>query len=133
MLTFYRRLFQRSETAVRMRSVPLILLSACLGVTTRQPVITGPPADLVVHNGGGLHDGRRKPAAEAFAVRAGEFVAVGASTDMLAVAGTVNAPCSTPRGWLVPGLQDAHGHVLGLRRAPPGAGSARDSELRSHR
>jgi predicted amidohydrolase YtcJ len=96
-----------------MRSVPLILLSASLGVAARQPATSGPP-DLIVHNAVVYTMADGQPAAEAFAVRDGRFVAVGASAHVLQSRGPSTRLLDAAGLTVVPGLQDAHGHVLGL-------------------
>jgi predicted amidohydrolase YtcJ len=96
-----------------MRSVPLILLSASLGVAARQPATSGPP-DLIVHNAVVYTMADGQPAAEAFAVREGRFVAVGASAHVLRSRGPSTRLLDAAGLTVVPGLQDAHGHVLGL-------------------
>jgi predicted amidohydrolase YtcJ len=96
-----------------MRSVPLILLSASLGVAARQPATSGPP-DLIVHNAVVYTMADGQPAAEAFAVRDGRFVAVGASAHVLRSRGPSTRLLDAAGLTVVPGLQDAHGHVLGL-------------------
>jgi predicted amidohydrolase YtcJ len=96
-----------------MRSVSLLLLSASLGVAARQPATSGPP-DLIVHNAVVYTMADGQPAAEAFAVRDGRFVAVGASAHVLRSRGPSTRLLDAAGLTVVPGLQDAHGHVLGL-------------------
>lgn len=72
------------------------------------------PADLIV-TGGPIHtadDGA--PRADAFAVRDGRFVAVGAARDVMALRGAATRMIDLAGAAVIPGLQDAHGHFLGL-------------------
>lgn len=57
-----------------------------------------------------------RPLAPAFAVRGRQVLAVGSETEVRHVAGN-DAEVVRLRGTVVPGLVDAHGHILGLGRA----------------
>jgi predicted amidohydrolase YtcJ len=97
-----------------MRSVPVILLATCAGVLARGPQADGPPADLIVHNARVHTMDDARPAAEGVAVRGERFVAVGTSADVLRWRGPSTRVIDAAGLTVVPGLQDAHGHVLGL-------------------
>ena len=98
-----------------MRVAPLIvLLATCALPAARQPRMSGKPADLIVHNAIVYTMAGGQPTAEAFAVRAGRFVAVGTSADVLRWRGASTRVVDNAGLTVVPGLQDAHGHVLGL-------------------
>jgi predicted amidohydrolase YtcJ len=100
-----------------MRFVSVILFASCVAVAARQPAVSRPPADLIVHNAVVYTMADAQPTAEAFAVRDGRFVAVGPSADVLRWRGPSTRVVDGRRGTVVPGLQDAHGHVLGLGAA----------------
>jgi predicted amidohydrolase YtcJ len=72
------------------------------------------PADLIVL-GGAIHTAdARRPRVDAFAVSDGRFVAVGSRADVLAMKGAATRVVDLAGDAVVPGLQDAHGHFLGL-------------------
>ena len=97
-----------------MRSVPLTLLAACAAVTSHQPAMPGSPADLIIHNAVVHTMVHAQPAAQGLAVLGGRFVAVGTSADVLRWRGPATQVIDAGNQAVVPGLQDAHGHVLGL-------------------
>jgi predicted amidohydrolase YtcJ len=72
------------------------------------------PADLIVHGGPIYTMDARQPRVDAVAVRDGRFTAVGAERDVMALRGPSTVLVDLSGGIAVPGLQDAHGHVLGL-------------------
>ena len=73
----------------------------------------GGDADLVVHNARVYTVDDRLPRAEAFAVRAGRFVAVGSSADMRALAGPRTRLVDAGQATIVPGFIDCHNHASG--------------------
>ena len=97
-----------------MRFVPVIILLAACVVVSHQPAAPSQPADLIVHNAVVYTMADGQPTAEAFAVRGGRFVAVGTSADVLRWRGPATRVVDNAGLTVVPGLQDAHGHVLGL-------------------
>ena len=97
-----------------MRSVPPTLLAACAAAASPQPALPGPPADLIVHNAIVHTMAEGQPSAQGFAVRDTRFVAVGTSADVLRWRGPSTQVIDAGNQTVVPGLQDAHGHVLGL-------------------
>ena len=72
------------------------------------------PADLIVMGGAIYTADARRPRVDAFAVRDGRFVAVGSRADALAMKGAATRVVDLAGDAVVPGLQDAHGHFLGL-------------------
>ena len=71
------------------------------------------PADLIVT--GAIYTANpQQPRADAFAVSAGRIVAVGDRADIAAMTGPATTVLDVSEGVVVPGLHDAHGHVLGL-------------------
>jgi predicted amidohydrolase YtcJ len=97
-----------------MRSVPVTLVAAYAAMAAQQPPSPGPPADLIVHNAVVHTMADAQPAAQGFAVRGTRFVAVGTSADVLRWRGPSTQVIDAGTQAIVPGLQDAHGHVLGL-------------------
>jgi predicted amidohydrolase YtcJ len=97
-----------------MRSVPVTLVAAYAAMASQQPPSPGPPADLIVHNAVVHTMADAQPAAQGFAVRGTRFVAVGTSADVLRWRGPSTQVIDAGTQAIVPGLQDAHGHVLGL-------------------
>ena len=100
-----------------MRSVFVMFLSTCALAMTHEPLMPGPPADLIVHHAvvHTMADG--DPTAEAFAIRGERFLAVGTSAEVLRWRGPSTRVLDAENRTIVPGLQDAHGHVLGLGAA----------------
>jgi predicted amidohydrolase YtcJ len=72
------------------------------------------PADLIVTGGQIYTADARRARVDAVAVRDGRFVAVGSRADALAMTGATTRVIDLAGGTVVPGLQDAHGHFLGL-------------------
>jgi predicted amidohydrolase YtcJ len=70
-------------------------------------------ADLVVFNANVYTVDSRLPKAEAFAVRAGRFVAVGTTPDMKALIGKGTQTFDARRMTVVPGFTDCHNHAPG--------------------
>jgi predicted amidohydrolase YtcJ len=76
-----------------------------------------PTPDLVIHNGRIYTMDSRQPRAEAVAIAGGRFVAVGSSEAVLATATAATRRLDVGGATIVPGLHDAHGHVVGLGEA----------------
>jgi predicted amidohydrolase YtcJ len=76
-----------------------------------------PTTDLVIHNGRIYTMDSRQPRAEAVAIAGGRFVAVGSNEAVLATATAATRRLDVGGATIVPGLQDAHGHVVGLGEA----------------
>lgn len=72
------------------------------------------PADLIVTGGPIYTADVRRPRVEAFRVRDGRFVAMGSRAEVLAMKGAATRVVDLGGYAVVPGLQDAHGHFLGL-------------------
>jgi predicted amidohydrolase YtcJ len=96
----------------------LIALAAC---QSRRSV---EPASLIIHNARVYTVHNAQPEAEAVAVRGDRIVFVGASTAALALRGETTRVIDAGGAVLLPGLQDAHGHFVGL------GGSLRTLDLR---
>jgi predicted amidohydrolase YtcJ len=97
-----------------MRSAPVALLAAYTVMASQSPPPPAPPADLIVHNAVVHTMAEAQPVAQGFAVRGTRFVAVGTSADVLRWRGPSTQVIDAANQAIVPGLQDAHGHVLGL-------------------
>jgi predicted amidohydrolase YtcJ len=67
-------------------------------------------ADLVIVNANVITVRSTRPRAEAFAVRAGKFVAVGSERDVRPLIGKGTAVLDLAGGTVVPGFNDAHAH-----------------------
>jgi len=87
-----------------------ILLAA---LVLQQP----PPADLVVLNAKVYTADVDRPVAEAFAVRAGRIAFVGSTRGALALAGPRTERLDLAGRTVIPGMVDAHAHLLGLGQA----------------
>ena len=88
----------------------LATLASMAGLGARRQA----PADLIVTGGPIYTADSRRPRADALAVRDGRFVAVGSRAEVLAMKGAATRVIELAGGTVVPGLQDAHGHFLGL-------------------
>ncbi len=73
----------------------------------------GPDADLVVFNAKVYTVDSRVPKAEAFAVKAGRFDAVGRNQDMKALIGKATRTFDAKQMTIVPGFIDCHNHATG--------------------
>ncbi len=73
----------------------------------------GPDADLVVFNAKVYTVDSRAPKAEAFAVKAGRFVAVGSSADIRSLIGKSTQTYDAKQMTIVPGFIDCHNHAPG--------------------
>src|SRR5881392_414550 len=93
-----------------LRAFPF-LLGASLGA---QSPGTAPSADLVVTNARiyTVDDGR--PVAEAMAIRGGRIMFVGSQRGALALAGPQTRKLDAAGATVIPGIADAHVHLLGL-------------------
>ena len=73
----------------------------------------GPDADLVVFNAKVYTVDSRAPKAEAFAVKAGRFTAVGSTAEMKALIGKGTQTFDANQMAIVPGFIDCHNHAPG--------------------
>src|ERR1039458_174469 len=72
--------------------------------------VENPTPDLIVINAKVTTMDRATPAAEAFAVRAGRFLAVGSTADMKSLAGPKTRIYDAKGMMVVPGFNDTHNH-----------------------
>jgi predicted amidohydrolase YtcJ len=85
-----------------------------LGVARAMAAVLDPQdADLVVFNAKVYTVDARAPRAEAFAVKAGRFVAVGSTQDMKALIGKDTQSLDAKQMTIVPGFIDCHNHAPG--------------------
>src|SRR5260370_4345421 len=75
------------------------------------PGADGPEPDLIVVNAKVYTVDAAMPRAEAFAVKAGRFLAVGSSADMKALAGKSTQTYDAKGMTVVPGFCDCHNHA----------------------
>ncbi len=79
-------------------------------LTAAKAAAENPAPDLVVINAKVTTMDRAVPAAEAFAVRAGRFLAVGSTADIKALAGPKTRTYDAKGMMVVPGFNDTHNH-----------------------
>ena len=91
----------------------LLSLSHPLNAQTQQQ----PPADLVVTNARIYTVDPSRPQAVALAVRDGRIVFVGSKRGALSLKGAATRVLDATGRTIVPGIVDAHGHLLGLGQA----------------
>ncbi|PYR80878.1 MAG: hypothetical protein DMG18_17205, partial [Acidobacteria bacterium] len=99
------------------------LTGACVAGTVAAPWLNVPPAaaqtidtygaDLVVFNAKVYTMDNRTPRAEAFAVKAGRFVAVGRTTDIKGLIAKETQTIDARQMTIVPGFTDCHNHAPG--------------------
>jgi predicted amidohydrolase YtcJ len=97
---------------MRLASFGLLALSSAL--FSQQRLTPAPRADLILHDARIYTVSASHPLVEALAVRHGRFVAVGTSAEVLRWKGDSTEMIDAGGATVVPGLEDAHGHVLGL-------------------
>ncbi len=88
------------------------VLLVALGAALQQPA-----ADLVVLNATVYTADVNRPVAEAFAVRAGRIAFVGSTRGALALVGPRTERLDLSGRTVIPGMVDAHAHLLGLGQA----------------
>ncbi len=72
------------------------------------------PIDLILWNGSVVTLDPAHPEAQAVAVRGGLIAAIGSNSEILAMASPATRRIDLQGQMVIPGLVDAHGHVLGL-------------------
>ena len=88
-----------------------------LGILSLGLALQQQPADLIVFNGRVYTADVTRPAAEAFAVRAGRITFVGSVRGAFALAGPRTERIDLAGRTVIPGMVDAHAHLLGLGQA----------------
>ncbi len=86
--------------------------TGCVGGGARDDARDDAAPDLVLVNGRVLTSDEAQPAAEAFAIKSGLFVAVGSSDDVRHVAGPNTEVIDAAGMTVTPGFIDAHSHPL---------------------
>jgi predicted amidohydrolase YtcJ len=102
---------------MKISSFPRIaaIVLAALAVTGRfSHAQTQPKADLIVVNGNVHTVDDARPRASAFAVRAGKIVFVGSDREARFLAGSATRVIDAGGRTVIPGMVDAHAHLLGL-------------------
>jgi predicted amidohydrolase YtcJ len=96
-----------------MRIIIAIVLSIlALGLVSSNP--TAEPADLVLKNGNIYTVNDRQPRAEAVAIRGDRIIFVGSNTDVKKYEGKATRVVDLAGKTVVPGMTDAHYHLLGV-------------------
>lgn len=91
-------------------------MSGC-GVLLVALALQQPPADLIVLNAKVYTADVNRPVAEAFAVRVGRIAFVGSARGALVLAGARTERLDLGGRTVIPGMVDAHAHLLGLGQA----------------
>lgn len=97
-----------------MKSTALLTALLLSAAATAQ---ADPPAgaDLIVHNARIYTGTKSRPEAEALAVKAGRIYSVGDDADILSLKGDATRVIDAGQRRLIPGINDAHTHVLNER------------------
>ncbi len=96
------------------RAALAVVLALCSAAMLRAQGVTNAPADLIVTNARIHTVDDSRPAAQAFAVRNGTFTFVGSEREAMALRGANTRVLDLHGATVVPGLADAHGHLVGL-------------------
>src|ERR687886_1984103 len=79
----------------------------------RTPASNGPPADLVVTNARIYTVDDTRPLVEALAVRGGRVIFAGSKRGAMTLAGRATRVLDLAGRTVIPGMTDAHAHLLG--------------------
>ncbi|MFL5582374.1 MAG: amidohydrolase [Gemmatimonadaceae bacterium] len=94
---------------------PSLLLAALVAAPAlAQQRPAAPPADLIVTNARIYTADDARPTAEAMAVRGGRVLFVGSAREAAALRGAGTRVLDVGGKTVIPGMTDAHGHVVGL-------------------
>lgn len=93
---------------------PLLAIALLMTAACAASVQTQAPADLILHNGRLYTVDARKPQAEAIAVRGDRIARVGSNVEVMQLRGAATRVVDVQQATIVPGLHDAHGHVVSL-------------------
>ncbi|MFZ1700359.1 MAG: amidohydrolase [Pyrinomonadaceae bacterium] len=97
-----------------MRTIVVILIAAVSNFAFFTPRTTVDPADVVFTNGNIYTVNQKQPRAEAVAVSKGRIVFVGSSAAAKAHVGKTTKVVDLKGATVVPGLTDAHYHLMGV-------------------
>src|SRR4051812_18112222 len=98
-----------SAPIIRSVIVPLVVAVLGCAAAMAQPQ---QPADLIVTNAKVITVDTQRPQATAFAVKDGQFVAVGDGADMAPHRGEKTRVIDARGHTIIPGLNDSHAHVV---------------------
>ena len=90
------------------------LLAAAILAALAAPSAQTGPADLIFHNATIYTADDAKPRAEAIAITGDRIAAVGTSAEILKMKGASTRVIDARGAAILPGLQDSHGHFVGL-------------------
>ena len=93
------------------RSLRLLALALPLAVCAAEPGRADPPPDLILFNGRILTVDPTDTVAQALAVRGGKIVAIGATAEILPLAGRSTRRIDLNGRTATPGLIDSHAHI----------------------
>jgi len=102
-----------SAALAAIAGAPELAASVQAASTAAQAAGAGPDPDLIVLNATVYTMDARAPRAEAFAVSAGRFVAVGSTSDIRNLAGRNTQTFDAKGLTVVPGFIDCHNHAIG--------------------
>ena len=94
--------------------IAAIVLAAVAATSSYSHAQTQPKADLIVVNGNVYTVDDARPRASAFAVRSGKIVFVGSDREARFLAGSATKVIDAGGRTVIPGMVDAHAHLLGL-------------------
>ena len=97
------------------RETSAVFLAAVLSIVAsyNAPNAAAQTAETIYHNGAIITIDDTTPQAEAVAVRDGRVIAVGAKDEVLKTRGNATTLIDLEGRTMLPGLVDAHGHVMG--------------------
>jgi predicted amidohydrolase YtcJ len=98
-----------------MRLLPLVTLALAAPLASRAP--TRAPADLIVTNARIYTVDEAHPSARALAVKDGRFLYAGSESEVMALRGPSTKVVDAGGHTIIPGMVDAHAHLLGLGEA----------------
>ncbi len=105
--------YLRLGLAIMSLSAPAIAISQTASMPATTARITG-PADLILVNGRIYTVDDSRPMVSALAVRNGRILLAGADREIRALAGARTRVVDVGGGTVIPGMVDAHAHLLGL-------------------
>jgi len=101
-----------------MRQRPLVaLVTLVLTLPLAARAQTRTPADLIVTNARIYTVDEARPSAQALAVKDGKFLFAGSEREVMALRGTATKVVDANGRTIIPGMVDAHAHLLGLGEA----------------
>jgi len=98
-----------------MRPLPLVTLALLAPLALRAQTRT--PADLIVTNARIYTVDETRPSAQALAVKDGKFLFAGSQREVMALRGPSTRVVDAGGHTIIPGMVDAHAHLLGLGEA----------------